>query len=93
MNIEDFIKNLNTKELKEILDNNLGEYWHEDQYGVDISYVFKGGDVFNHVEYSCVDKQGKTWMGHPDDIVGKIIHIDGIYDEYNNREDSYEGDK
>lgn len=77
------IKQLTDEKIKYIVDNMKCEFYHTDGYWVDMKTFFvEGSYEYHHTEYRCQNDKGEKWFGCPDEIVGKIIHVDEIFDEY-----------
>ena len=76
------VKLLTDEELVKIINNCPSEYYHQDNYGVNIQYFFTEHYKYHHTVYLCksIDEK-EEWFGQPEDIIGKIVHINEIYDE------------
>lgn len=77
------VKQLTDEKLKHLVDSMRCEFYHMDNYWVDVKMFFvEGSYKYHHTEYHCQNDKGDKWFGSPDEIVGKIIHVDEIFDEY-----------
>ena len=76
-------KQLSDEKIKYLIDNMTTEFYHVDGYWVDVKLFFAEGTyVYHHTEYHCQNDKGEKWFGSPEDIVGKLIHVDAISDEW-----------
>lgn len=76
------VKQLTDEELVRIINNCPSEYYHQDNYGVNTKYFFTEHYKYHHTVYICTSiGKDEEWFGQPEDIIGKIVHIDEIYDE------------
>lgn len=76
-------KQLSDEKIKYLIDNMTTEFYHVDDYWVNEKWFFvEGSYKYHHTEYHCQNDKGDKWFGSPDEIVGKLIHVDEISDEY-----------
>ena len=76
INIED----LTDAQILDIMNTCKGEFWHKDGYYVTERCYYFENYKYHHSEFFC-ERGDEKWFGCPHDIIGNIIHIDGIFDE------------
>lgn len=56
------------------------EFYCTEGYYVNVNNYFTQGMEFHHVEYVCEAGERK-WYAHPEDVIGKLLHVDELFDE------------
>lgn len=74
------VKELTDDEILNIINTCKCEFWHKNGYGVDERWYFTPENKYHHTEFVC-NRGDEEWFGCPHDVIGNIIHIDGIFDE------------
>lgn len=88
--MDNTLQNMTTQMLKEILDNSLADFYHLDGYYVNEKIFFDTNtSEYHHTEFTAYKKledgNVKTWKADPYQVIDKLLHMDGVFDELGNR--------